>query len=267
MSVILTAVFTVGIISLVCGIALAVASIALAVPTDEKAEAITDILPGANCGACGYSGCAGYASALSEGKTTNTALCNPGGSEVSSKIAKYLGLVADEVKPMSAVVLCQGNKSNASIKMNYKGVDSCKMASQLFGGPKDCIYGCLGLGDCVRACPYNAIKICDGIARVNPASCKACKKCLETCPKGIIELLPLGESKAAVLCRNKDKGVLARKECNMACIGCMKCTKICDVQAVTVVNFNAHVDTDKCNGCGKCADVCPVKCINILNLS
>ncbi|MCD7774161.1 MAG: RnfABCDGE type electron transport complex subunit B [Clostridiales bacterium] len=267
MTGIVTAVLTVGIIGLVCGIALAAASIALAVPTDEKAEAVTEMLPGANCGSCGYSGCAGYASALSQGKTANTALCNPGGAETSKKIAEYLGLAAGDVKPMSAVVLCQGNKSNASIKMDYVGVDSCKMAAQLFGGPKDCIYGCLGLGDCVKACPYNAIKICDGVARVNPALCKACKKCIENCPKGIIELLPLGESRAAVLCKNKDKGVLARKECKMACIGCMKCVKVCESGAVTVVNFNAHVDTEKCTGCGKCAESCPVKCINILNLA
>lgn len=267
MNSILIAVLIVGIIGLVCGIALAVTSILLAVPSDEKADAVTEMLPGANCGACGYSGCAGYASALSQGKTTNTALCNPGGSEVSKKIAEYLGLSAGEVEPMAAVVLCQGSRENASVKMEYKGVKSCKMASQLFGGPKDCVYGCLGFGDCVNACPYGAIQICDGVARINPAACKACKKCIETCPKGLIELLPLNKSKAAVLCKNKDKGVLARKECKTACIGCMKCQKVCEAGAVTVTSFNAHVDTAKCTGCGKCREECPVKCIDILNLS
>lgn len=266
MSPILTAIIIVGVIGLVCGIALAVASIALAVPTDEKAEAITEMLPGANCGSCGYSGCAGYASALSKGETSNTALCNPGGGEVSKQIAEYLGLAAGEIQPMSAVVMCRGSSENASVKMNYVGVDSCKMASQLFGGPKDCVYGCLGLGDCVRACPYNAIRICDGVARVNPLACKACKQCIATCPKGLIELMPLGLSKAAVLCKNKDKGVLARKECKSACIGCMMCTKVCEAGAITVTNFNAHVDIEKCTGCGKCKEKCPAKCIDILNL-
>lgn len=267
MNSILTAVLIVGIIGLVCGIALAIASIALAVPVDEKAEKITEMLPGANCGACGFSGCAGYAAALSEGKTENTALCNPGGSEVSRQIASYLGLAAGEVEPMAAVVLCQGNKENATTKMEYSGVKSCRLASQLFGGPKDCVYGCLGFGDCVNACPYNAIHICDGVARINPAVCKACKMCIETCPKGLIELLPLNKSKAAVLCKNRDKGVLARKECKTACIGCMKCVKVCEADAVTVANFNAHVDQTKCTGCGKCHEACPVKCIDILNLS
>ena len=266
MGSVLTAVLIVGIIGLVCGIALAVASIVLAVPVDEKAEAITEMLPGANCGACGFSGCAGYAAALSKGETTDTALCNPGGNEVAQQIAGYLGLAAGSVEPMTAVVLCQGTHSNATTKMEYKGVQSCKMASQLFGGPKDCVHGCLGLGDCVRECPYHAINICDGVARINPAICKACKKCVAACPKGLIELMPLNKSKAAVLCKNKDKGAIARKECKMACIGCMKCVKACEAEAVTVANFNAHVDTTKCTGCGKCREACPVGCIDILNL-
>lgn len=266
MDTVLLAAIIVGVIGLVCGIALAVASIVFAVPVDEKAEAITEILPGANCGACGYSGCAGYAAALSQGQTTNTALCNPGGNEASAKIAECLGLEAGTVEPSAAVVLCQGNCDNASTKMDYDGVDSCRLASQLFGGPKDCVYGCLGLGDCVKACPYHAIHICDGVARINPALCKACKMCISTCPKGLIELLPLNKSKAAVLCKNKDKGVLARKECKMACIGCMKCKKVCECDAITVESFNAHVDTSKCIGCGKCEEACPVGCIHILNL-
>ena len=232
----------------------------------KKAEAITEMLPGANCGACGFSGCAGYAAALSKGETTDTALCNPGGNEVSKQIAEYLGLSAGEIEPMTAVVMCQGIYANATTKMEYKGVQSCKMASQLFGGPKDCVHGCLGLGDCMRECPYGAIQICDGVARVSPAICKACKKCIAACPKGLIELLPLNKSKAAVLCKNKDKGAIARKECKMACIGCMKCVKTCEADAITVQNFNAHVDISKCIGCGKCKEVCPVGCIDILNL-
>lgn len=265
MTSILTAVMIVGIIGLVCGIALAIASIVLAVPTDEKADAITEMLPGANCGACGFSGCAGYAAALSKGETENTALCSPGGNEASKQIAEFLGLAAGEIEPMTAVVMCQGTTDNATNKINYQGVHSCKMATQFYGGPKDCIYGCLGLGDCVKACPYHAIKLCNGVAVVNSELCKACKQCVAACPKKLIELLPLNKSKAAVLCKNKDKGAVARKECKMACIGCMKCVKVCEAEAVTVVNFNAHVDTEKCTGCGKCKEACPVGCINILN--
>ena len=260
MSGILTAVIIVGIIGLVCGIALAIASIVLAVPVDEKAEAITEMLPGANCGACGFSGCAGYAAALSKGETTDTALCNPGGNEVSKQIAEYLGLSAGEIEPMTAVVMCQGIYANATTKMEYKGVQSCKMASQLFGGPKDCVHGCLGLGDCMRECPYGAIQICDGVARVSPAICKACKKCIAACPKNLIELVPYDQTQA-VQCASQDKGQIVKKGCQVGCIGCTLCTKVCESGAITVENNLAHIDPEKCTNCGKCMEKCPVKII------
>ncbi|NLA77131.1 MAG: 4Fe-4S binding protein [Clostridiales bacterium] len=180
------------------------------------------------------------------------------------EIAKYLGVEAGAVTPSCAVVLCQGNKTNATTKMIYNGVKSCRMASQLYGGPKDCVYGCVGLGDCVTACPYDAIHICDGVARINPLVCRACKKCVTSCPKGLIELMPLHMAKAAVLCKNHDKGALTRKECKTGCIGCMKCTKVCEYDAVTVENNSAHVDYDKCVGCMKCQEACPVGCIEVI---
>ena len=146
---ILTAVIIVSAIGLIAGLGLAIASKVMAVPVDEKAEEIQAALPGANCGACGFSGCSGYATALSQGKTTDTGLCAPGGAEVSAAVAKITGLEAGSVTPMAAVVLCQGNMHNTDTKLNYMGVKSCKMATQLFGGPKECIYGCIGFGDCV----------------------------------------------------------------------------------------------------------------------
>ncbi len=266
MSSILIAVLIVSVIGLIAGLGLAVASIVMAVPVDEKAEAIRECLPGANCGACGFSGCDGYAAALSKGITKNTALCAPGGNDVSAQIAEIAGLSAGNVAPSAAVVTCQGFCEKAKTKMVYNGVESCQMAKQLFGGPKECIYGCIGLGDCARACPYEAINICDGVARVNPAMCKACKMCLKTCPNGIIKMMPLHEAKAVVLCVNKDKGAVTRKECELGCIGCMKCVKACEFDAVKVENFCAKVDFSKCTGCGKCTEVCPVKCINLITL-
>ena len=185
------AIIVVSVIGVIAALMLAVASIVMAVPVDEKAEQIREELPGANCGACGFSGCDGYAAALSKGETTCTTLCSPGGSEVSKKIAAIAGLAAGEIAPQAAVVRCQGNSHNAGTKLVYSGVKSCKMATQLFGGPKDCIYGCIGFGDCIEACPYDAIHICDGVARINPLACRACKACIKTCPKGLIELMPL----------------------------------------------------------------------------
>ena len=154
-------------IGLVLGLGLAIASKVMAVPVDEKAEAITAVLPGANCGACGFSGCAGYAAALSSGKAEQTNLCAPGGSAVAAQVAEIMGTAAEAVLPTTAVVMCMGNSANSEDKMNYKGVSSCRMASQLFGGAKECTYGCLGLGDCVDACEFDAIHICDGVARIS----------------------------------------------------------------------------------------------------
>lgn len=267
MDPIISAVIIVAAIGFIAGLGLSIASKVFAVPVDEKAEAIRECLPGANCGACGFSGCDGYAAALSKGETTDTALCSPGGNDTAKAIGEITGLAAGEVKPTAAVVLCQGHNVNATTKLRYQGVQSCRMAAQIFGGPKDCIYGCIGFGDCVEACQYDAISICDGIARINPQMCKACKMCLKTCPKGLIEMMPLEEIKAAVLCKNHDKGAVTRKECSAGCIGCMKCVKECEAGAVSIDRFCAKVDYDKCTGCGKCHEVCPVGAIDLIELS
>ena len=185
----------------------------IAVKEDETFVKLRECLPGANCGACGFSGCDGYAAALSKGETTNTALCAPGGNDVAKAIGEVTGLAAGEVKPMAAVVLCRGHNGNAATKLEYQGVKSCRMAMQIFGGPKECVYGCLGYGDCVAACEYEAIRLCDGVAHIDPAACHACRKCVKTCPKGLIEMLPVDSVNAAVLCKNHDKGAVTRKEC------------------------------------------------------
>lgn len=258
------AVVIVSAIGLIAGLGLAVASIVMAVPVDEKAEEIEAVLPGANCGACGFSGCSGYAKALSEGKTKETSLCAPGGNEVAAKVAEIMGVSAGNIKPQIAVVMCNGTSKNTDTKLTYSGVESCKMASQLFGGPGECTYGCIGFGDCANVCPYGAISICDGVARVNPLACRACKMCINTCPKHIIKLMPLHEAKAVVLCSNADKGAATRKACSAGCIGCMKCVKACPEGAVTVTGNCAKVDFDKCTGCGKCAEGCPTNAIQVI---
>ena len=266
MESIIIAVAIVSVIGAVAALLLAIASKVFAVPVDETAEKIRECLPGANCGACGYSGCDGYAAALSKGEATNTALCNPGGNDAAKAISAILGVEAGEVKPVAAVVLCRGHEGVAQEKLIYDGVMSCRMASQVFGGPKECIYGCIGYGDCLKACEYGAISICNGVARINPAQCKACKKCVNTCPKGLIEMMPLEEVKAAVLCKNHDKGAVTRKECSAGCIGCMKCVKQCEAEAISIDRFCATVDYDKCTGCGSCHEVCPVGAIDLVDI-
>lgn len=264
MNPILLAVIIVSVIGLVLGAILAIASIVMAVPVDEKAVAIEEVLAGANCGACGFSGCSGYASALSKGDTTDCTLCAPGGADCAAAISSILGVEGGSATPMTAVVLCHGTHENSAQIMDYHGDMSCKTASQLFAGGKACTYGCLGLGDCEEACPYDAIHVNeDGIAVVDSLNCRACKICINTCPKGIIDLAPLYREEAVVYCKNQDKGAQTRKACKVGCIGCMKCQKTCQHDAIHVKNFVAYVDQEKCTGCGDCVAGCPAHCIEL----
>lgn len=241
-------------IGLVIGLILAIASAVMAVPTDAKVEALTEALPGANCGACGYSGCAGYAKALACGEAKNGA-CAPGGDECAKAIAEILGEEASALEKRVAVVRCMGTEDNTEDKVEYQGVESCAGAV-LLGNKGQCSFGCLGLGDCVSVCPYGAVSICRGVAHIDTDLCKACAMCVSVCPKNIIAIVPLKEQ-AIVRCSNTDKGAQAKKACKVACIGCKKCEKICDKGAVTIENFKATIDPAKCGGCNECAEACP----------
>lgn len=258
MNPILLAVLLVAGIGLIAGAGLAVASVLMAVPRDEKAEQIQEILPGANCGACGFSGCAGYAAAISKGEAALN-LCAPGGNTVATEIAALLGTESAAVQKKAAVVHCMGTCAHTTDRMNYVGIQSCAAAVQLFGGAGSCKYGCLGFGDCAEVCDLQAISICDGIAHVNDALCGACGKCAKVCPKQLITMVP--DPSAVVRCANRDKGAVTRKACTAGCIGCMKCQKACEAGAITVTQNLATVDPAKCTGCGKCVSVCPQHCI------
>ncbi len=247
-------------VGLIAGVGLAIASALMAVPVDEREQAVLEELPGANCGACGYSGCSGYAAALAAGEAAN-GLCAPGGAATSGRITAILGVEAAEVERKTAVVHCLGTYDNTSDKLEYQGVNSCAAAMQLYGGLASCAFGCIGLGDCASVCDYGAISVCNGVASVNTALCVGCSKCVRTCPKGIISLER--ESTAAVHCSSRIKGGETRKVCKAGCIGCMKCTKVCDAGAITVTDFCASVDSGKCTGCGKCVDVCPAHIVKL----
>ena len=262
MSPVLTAILILGAVGAVAAIVLVLAAKYMAVKEDERFPKVRECLPGANCGACGYPGCDGYAAALAEsGVKTN--LCIPGADTVAQQISSILGVAFENVVEKIAVVHCGGDCDATRDRTDYEGPKTCA-AAKLFGGKGSCSYGCIGFGDCVEVCPYDAIHICEGVARINPLACHACKMCVNTCPKGIIDLMPLHEAKAAVMCKNHDKGAQTRKECKAGCIGCMKCVKTCEYGAVTVENFCAKVDYDKCVGCGKCHEACPVKCIDVI---
>lgn len=261
MNPILISIIVVGVIGLIGGLGLSVASVLMEVKSDEKVAELRALLPGANCGACGYTGCDGYAEALAKGEA-KPGLCAPGGAQVNEELGRILGVSVDMPQPQAACVLCNGTCDNVGSKMFYQGVDTCKAANMLYAGTSDCNYGCLGFGDCERACPYGAIKVHNGCAVVNADICTACSICVRTCPKGIISLLPI-KKKATVVCSNKDKGAVARKICKTACIACGKCERACNYNAVKVENNLAVIIPENCTACGACVEACPMNCIVI----
>lgn len=252
-------------IGLLIGLILSIASIVMAVPKDEKAQALLEVLPGANCGACGFSGCSGYAEALSKGEA-EVGLCPVGGENCAKACASVLGVDAGETVKKTAVVRCTGSKENTSDKAQYAGIRSCAAAARVGGGVTACTYGCLGLGDCERACPYDAIHVYNGVAVVNSDNCKACSICVKACPRSIISLVPVKDA-AINLCSNRDKGAAAKKACKTSCIGCRICQKNCPAQAITVDDNVAYIDPDKCIGCRECVAVCPQKSIDFFDTS
>ncbi|ONI48126.1 ferredoxin [Candidatus Epulonipiscioides saccharophilum] len=259
---ILIATLIVGGTGLFIGIFLGFAGKAFAVEVDPREEGIMGVLPGNNCGGCGYPGCGGLATAIVNGEAEATA-CPVGGSEVATKIAEIMGQEVGEIKPMTAFVKCGGTCEKAGETYNYNGVEDCKMMSLMQnGGSKACNYGCLGLGTCLKACPFNAIKIIDGVAVIDKELCKACSKCISACPKNLIELIPQ-DAGQKVLCSSNDKGKDVMSACKVGCIGCKMCTKVCDSNAIAVDNNIAHINYDECTNCGKCATKCPKKCITL----
>ena len=260
MNTIIIAVISLSALGLMCSALITVASNVMFVKTDERVEKIRNCLPGANCGACGFSGCDGYAEALVKGEVASN-LCPPGGEEAYKKINEILGIGAGEgLKKKTAIVHCMGDSETMRDKMEYVGINTCFAAKQLYGGQGACTYGCIGFGDCVSVCPSDAICIEDNLARIDPRKCTGCAVCVKACPTGVISV----ENEpvyVAVLCKNTEKGAALKDKCSKGCIGCMKCVKECPVEAITVSEFLAIIDYDKCNGCGKCVEVCIKKCI------
>lgn len=247
-------------IAAVCAIILTITSHFFAVKTDEREAEIRDCLAGANCGACGYSGCDGYAKALADGSCTKTNLCTPGGDAVANQISSILGVEAEEVEKQVAYIFCNGNCNAVKSRYEYIGHKSCRIANMSYSGDKLCTYACLGHGDCAKACPQGAISVDSGVAVVDPEKCIGCGLCVKTCPKGMVKLIN-ADAKYRVTCSNHDKGIMTKKVCTNGCIGCGLCKKNCPEEAITLENNLAVIDQTKCAGCGKCATVCPVKCI------
>ena len=262
---IISAVLLVAGIGLVASLLISVASTFMSVKVNEKEVAVRDCLPGANCGACGYSGCDAYAKAVAEDSSVPANLCRPGGASVAKAVADVMGVEVLESKPMAAFVHCHGDCFNNAQKEIYYGLESCAAAKMLYGGKVACTAGCLGCGDCAKACQYDAICMENGIAHVDTRKCTACGMCVKACPNKLISIIPLAE-KSVVTCSNHEKGAVVRKECKNGCIGCMKCQKNCPAEAIKVVDNLAVVDYDKCIGCGTCVKGCPVGCLELIKI-
>lgn len=260
MSQIIIPIVIIGGMGLLFGLLLGVASKIFAVKTDERIPQIMDVLPGANCGGCGFAGCNAYASALVKGGVRPN-MCPVGGEKVAEAIAGILGVENEEKEKMVARVLCNGTPSRALQKYVFDGPRDCHSAARLGGGEKMCAYGCLGFGSCVKVCKFDAISVKDGVAVVDIEKCVACGACAAECPKKIIKILPV-KSKYTITCRSVEKGKVTRHDCQVGCIGCGICAKNCPKEAITVKDNLAAIDPLKCVNCGICASKCPQHAIN-----
>lgn len=257
-TIIIYSVAVLGVLGALFGSILAVASKKFAVEKDPRHDAIVETLPGANCGACGYPGCSGYASAIISGAPTNK--CIPGGDSTAADIAVILGIEAEDVIEMVAFVRCSGGIRSEK-KYDYAGISDClAAANSTGGGPVTCSSGCLGFGSCVKVCNYGAMHISDGVAVADSNLCKGCALCVAACPKGLIEMIPQ-TAKVKIPCMNNDKGAAVRKYCETGCIACKLCEKNCPHDAVKVTDNRASIDYEKCENCGICVEKCPRKLI------
>lgn len=257
---IVIATIVVGATGIVIGLLLGVAGEKFKVEVNEKELFIRDLLPGNNCGGCGFAGCDALAKAIAAGEAPVNA-CPVGGADCASRIGEVMGVADTDTERKVAFVKCSGTCDKVETEYNYYGTMDCKMAAMVPGrGSKKCIYGCMGYGTCERACPFDAIHVVDGVAVVDKEKCVACGKCVAECPNRLIELVPY-TVRYMVSCSSRDKGKDVKAVCSAGCIGCGICVKQCEYGAIVLEDNIAHIDQSKCVGCGKCAAKCPSKVI------
>jgi len=248
-------------LGLVFSVVLAVAHTRLAVKVSEKHQRLVEALPGVNCGACGFAGCEAYAVELANNEEAEPNLCTVGGQETADKISEILGVEVKVKEQMVARLRCQGGKAETSERFTYLGIANCSAANLVALGNKSCTYGCLGFGDCVEVCPFDAIKMGDnGLPVIDEEKCTACGKCVAACTKNILELLPKVQ-KVYVTCNSPRKPKEVRAVCKVGCIACKICEKNCPYDAIHVVDNLARIDYEKCENCGICVHKCPTHCI------
>ncbi len=235
------------------------------VEEDPRIDEVFQALPSANCGGCGYAGCRNFAEAIVASGSLDNFYCPVGGANTMLAVGNIMGLTAEEKAPVIAVLRCSGSIQNAVPKIQFDGISSCKFANNLNAGERRCPHGCLGLGDCERACKFDALHVDKetGLPVISDDKCVACEACAKACPRNIIEMRPKGKKdrRIYVSCINEEKGAQAIKNCKTACIGCSKCFNVCPFEAITMKNNLAYINHDKCKQCRKCAPVCPTGAI------
>jgi Na+-translocating ferredoxin:NAD+ oxidoreductase RNF subunit RnfB len=269
MNTIVITIISLSVIGSLAGLILFLIAQKFKVEEDPRIEEVLAVLPGANCGGCGYPGCQGFAESCVKAESLDALFCPVGGNSVMGQVAETLGRAAVQKDPEVAVIRCSGSPAHRTRTTLYDGAPTCEIASGLYAGDTGCSYGCLGLGDCVVACTFDAIHMNPEtlLPEVIDVKCTACGACVKACPKKIIELRRKNKKdrKIFVSCINQDKGAVAKKACNVACIGCKACQKVCEYDAITVENFLAYIDPVKCKLCRKCVEVCPTDSILEIN--
>ena len=270
MTVLLSTILTLSLLGILAAVVLYFVAQKFKVEEDPRIDDVEKMLPGANCGGCGFAGCRGMADALVKNDDISALFCPVGGGDTMKGIAAYLGKAAPEKEPMVATVRCGGVCDKRPRTNTFDGAKSCAVASSLYVGETACAYGCLGYGDCVAACAFDAIHINPetGIAEVDAEKCTACGACVKACPKKIIELRKKWPKGRAVYvgCVSKDKGAVVMKACKAGCIGCGKCEKVCAFGAITIENNLAYIDSQKCKLCRKCVNECPTGAIKLVGM-
>lgn len=272
MSLILIALGVLGAIALVAALVLYVCSKKFAVEEDPRLGLVTEALPGANCGGCGFPGCGGLADALvkaADAGSLEGLNCPVGGAETMGKVADLLGMAVANTESTVAVVRCNGTCELRTKVCEYSGLRTCAAMHATGAGETACGYGCLGCGDCVAACSFDAIHMNGetGLPEVDEDKCTSCGACVKACPRNIIQLRRKGPKnrRVYVQCVNKEKGAVALKGCKAACIGCGKCLKECQFDAITIADNLSYIDDKKCKLCRKCVSVCPTQAIIAVN--
>ena len=247
-------------LGLVTATVLAVASRVFHVEEDPRVQAVLEALPGANCGGCGYAGCEGYATAVATDPAVPANRCCAGGAETSIAVGELTGKTVAASDPLVSFRRCDKVAGNVALRYDYQGMPSCAAAAGLVGGSDSCSYSCLGFGDCVQVCPFDAIEVRGGLARVNASKCTGCGKCAETCPRNVLELVP-ARARVMVFCSTKDRLKAVTEVCKVGCIKCGRCVKSCPAGAVTLENDRIHINHKICLTYGpECGEACAAAC-------